>query len=139
MNFRFCKFCKTFLVFYTNIIIGVTLNLALGRAFLLMASCGSSYVQAGIILNRFQLLKKRHIIRLISAWSNSTSHKWYIIGLPSALFGLSPQKFSLANLLIFFPKTVLLLPTFYAFFNVIGNILTPSPHPALHLPPESCE
>ena len=31
-----CKFCKTFPVFYTNVVLEVTLSLVLGRAFLLM-------------------------------------------------------------------------------------------------------
>ena len=46
----YCGFFKTFLVFYTNVVIGVTVNLVLGKVFFRCASYGSRNGQAGIIL-----------------------------------------------------------------------------------------
>ena len=58
----FCKFCKTFLLFCTNVVNEVILNLILGKVFPQRYSYCTSYGQAGITMNRFQFMAKGHII-----------------------------------------------------------------------------
>ena len=69
MDFRFCNFLKTFLVFYNNLVIGVTLNLVLGRALLSMC------------LVWLQVWQSKHYTAWIPAFCEKTyytlNHKGY--------------------------------------------------------------